>query len=86
MVHLKDLVVQEESRSDPAKWWPSAPLGRGHFDLPAFVQILRSGGFTGHLFIEMANMYTDWPDEDKALAESVDYFRLLLGKSQQITT
>ena len=80
MVHLKDMVVQEESRHDPTLWWPSAPLGRGQFDLPAFVGLLRAKDFNGYLFIEMANMYTDWPDEDAAVVESVAYLRHLLSQ------
>jgi 3-oxoisoapionate decarboxylase len=78
MVHLKDMVVQEESGHDPTLWWPSAPLGRGQFDLPAFVGLLRAKDFNGYLFIEMANMYTDWRDEDAAVAESIAYLRQLL--------
>jgi sugar phosphate isomerase/epimerase len=79
MVHLKDLVVIEASRGNPSAWWPSAPLGRGHFDIPAFVATLAKGGFGGTLFIEMANTFKDWPDEDVAVAESVGYLRNILA-------
>src|SRR4029079_5764885 len=79
IVHLKDLVVIEASRGNPSAWWPSAPLGRGHFDIPAIVATLANGGFDGTLFIEMANTFTDWPDEDAAVAESVAYLRTILS-------
>ena len=79
MVHLKDLVVIEASRGNPSAWWPSAPLGRGHFDIPAVVATLAKGGFGGTLFVEMANTFKDWPDEDVAVAESVGYLRNILA-------
>lgn len=80
MVHLKDMVVQDESRGDPSKWWPSAPLGRGDYDLPAVLSILRGVGYTGCLFIEMSPMFSAWSDEDAAIAESVTYLRALLAE------
>ena len=78
MVHLKDMIVLDESRSDPASWWPSVPLGRGQFDIPAFVAVLLTEKFDGTLFVEMANMHPNWPDEDSAVAESVAYLSRLL--------
>ncbi len=79
MVHLKDMIVVESSRGDPAAWWPSAPLGRGQFDLPALIALLAKADFDGTLFIEMTNMHPDWADEDAAVAESVRYLRRLLS-------
>jgi sugar phosphate isomerase/epimerase len=75
MVHLKDMVIQAESRGDPTAWWPSAPLGSGEFDIPALIRILRAGGFDGTLFVELTNMHPNWPDEDAAVAQSVAYLR-----------
>ena len=80
MVHLKDMITVEASRGNPELWWPAAPLGRGEFDLPRFVEILRTVSFHGGLYIEMANMYPDFPDEDTAVEESVVYLRKLLGE------
>ena len=80
MVHLKDMIVQPASRGDPAAWWPSVPLGRGEFPIPDFVRVLRHAGFAGTLFVEMANMHPDWPDEDLAVAESVAYLRKVLAE------
>jgi sugar phosphate isomerase/epimerase len=80
MVHLKDMIVIAASRGEPTAWWPAAPLGRGHFDIPGLIGILRKGGFAGTLFVEMPNTYPDWPDEDAAVAESVGYLRGLLKK------
>ncbi|MCB1489236.1 MAG: sugar phosphate isomerase/epimerase, partial [Bauldia sp.] len=77
MVHLKDMIVIDASRGDPTAWWPSAPLGRGIFDIPAFLAILEEAGFDGTLFVEMANMHPDWEDEDQAVSESVAYLRRL---------
>lgn len=75
MLHLKDLVVQAASRGDPTAWWPSAPLGRGDFDLERVVERLAAAGFDGTLFIELANLYTTWTDEDAVVAESLAWLR-----------
>jgi sugar phosphate isomerase/epimerase len=75
MVHLRDLVVLEESRGNPTASWPSAPLGRGTMDIEGALDRLRDGGFDGPAMIEMSNMHPDWPDEDRAVAESVRWLR-----------
>jgi sugar phosphate isomerase/epimerase len=75
MVHLKDIVVQEASRGDPAAWWPSAPLGKGSFDLPRLLHRLYEDGFDGTLFVELANLYGNRQDEDAVVAESVAWLR-----------
>jgi sugar phosphate isomerase/epimerase len=71
IVHLKDLWVLENSRGDPNASWPSAPLGQGMLDIPGLLTALNRQGFDGYLLIEMAHMHPRWPDEDKAVAESV---------------
>lgn len=82
MVHIKDLYVLEESRGDPTASWPSAPLGKGSLDIAAFVSTLRECGYDAGLFIEMAHMHANWPDEDRAVVESVLNLRRLLGPRQ----
>jgi sugar phosphate isomerase/epimerase len=81
MVHLKDMRVQAESRGDPTAWWPSTPLGRGDFDLPAIVEALEVGGYRGGLLVELSNLYPDWDDEDAVVAESLAYLRRLLSST-----
>jgi sugar phosphate isomerase/epimerase len=78
MVHVKDLKVLEESRGDPTASWPSAPLGDGTLDIAAFVSTLRDCNYDGGLFIEMAHMHPNWPDEDSAVAGSVMNLRRVL--------
>jgi sugar phosphate isomerase/epimerase len=78
MVHIKDMIMIEASRGDPTAWWPSAPLGRGHLDIPGFVGVLADAGFAGTLFVEMANMHPDFADEDAAVGASVTYLRDVL--------
>ena len=75
MVHLRDLVVLEESRGDPTASWPSAPLGRGTMDIEGALDRLREGGFDGPVMIEMSEMHPDWPDEEEAVAESLRWLR-----------
>ena len=79
MVHLKDMVVQEAARGDPDAWWPSAPLGQGQFDLPRVIGQFRDAGYVGSLFIEMTNLFTEWTDEDAAIATSVEYLKGMLN-------
>jgi sugar phosphate isomerase/epimerase len=81
MVHLKDMIVVDTSRGDPTAWWPSAPLGRGQFNIAAFVEVLHAGGYLGTLFVEMANTYPEWPDEDAAVAASIAYLTGLLSET-----
>ena len=78
MVHLKDMIVQQASRGDPTAWWPSVPVGRGEFDVPGLIATLREATYNGALFVEMANMHPDFPDEDAAVADSLAYLRPLL--------
>jgi sugar phosphate isomerase/epimerase len=79
IVHLKDLWILEDSRGDPNASWPSAPLGQGMLDVPGVLAILRRQGFDGYLLIEMAHMHSRWPDEDRAVAESVLWLKKNLG-------
>ena len=78
IVHLKDLWLLENSRGDPNASWPSAPLGRGMLDVPGVLRVLHEQGFDGYLLIEMAHMYSTWPDEDKAVTESVLWLKKTL--------
>jgi sugar phosphate isomerase/epimerase len=75
MVHMRDMILRDEWRGDPTGWWPAAPLGRGELDVAEFLRKLNAHGYGGCLFVEMANMYPDWPDEDAAVAESIAYLR-----------
>jgi sugar phosphate isomerase/epimerase len=71
IVHLKDLWILEDSRGNPTASWPTAPLGHGMLDIPGVLRALWSEGFNGYLLIEMAHMHSLWPDEDKAVADSI---------------
>lgn len=75
IVHLKDLFVLEESRGDPNSSWPSAPFGKGSFDLIATLRTLACGRFDGPLLIEMSHMHPNWSDEDNAVEKSVQWLR-----------
>jgi sugar phosphate isomerase/epimerase len=77
MVHLKDMVLDGEWQGNPAGWWPAAPLGKGDFDLRVFLSLLQEN-YQGTLFIEMANLYPTWTDEDEAVEESVNYLRQVM--------
>ncbi len=78
MVHIKDVMVLDESRGDPAGYWPSSPLGKGDVDIEAFLDVLIGVHYEGGLFIEMNTMHPTWPDEDAAVEESVAFLERYL--------
>jgi len=49
-------------------------------DIPGVLTKLRNNGFEGWLMIEMAHMHPNWPDEDKAVAQSVHWLRNRVGR------
>jgi sugar phosphate isomerase/epimerase len=79
MVHLKDMMLGGDWEGNPSAWWPAAPFGKGDFDLRAFIALIQR--YAGTLFVEMANLYSTWTDEDEAVAESVAYLRELLRRT-----
>lgn len=78
MVHIKDLVVLDESRGNPSGYWPSSPLGEGDLDIEGFLDVLLGARYAGGLFIEMNTMYPTWPDEDAAVQASVAFLERYL--------
>jgi len=77
MVHVKDLVVQHDSIGKPWAWWPSVPFGHGDIDLTAALDVLPASPQMAGWFVEMANMHPDYPDEDAAVLESLEFLRRL---------
>ncbi len=80
MVHFKD-VLYKGNTADSNDWWPNAPLGKGQLDVVGFYDLLIGHGYHGTLFVEIANLYTDWPDDLDVAAENVAYIRRLLSKT-----
>ncbi len=80
MVHFKDVLYRGDT-ADSNGWWPNAPLGKGQLDLPGFYNILIEAGYSGTFFVEIANLYTDWPDDLAVAAENVAYLRRLLSRT-----
>ena len=83
VVHLKDLSILRESLGNPNASWPSAPLGHGSLDIPGVIDTLLQHGFKGVFLVEMAHMHPNWPDEDRAVAQSVEWLRSRLGSCGQ---
>lgn len=74
--HIKD--VAATGKGSPKNWrsfWPSVPLGRGIIDLPEIIRILRENDYRGSLNLEIDLLDEKWTDEDKAVAESIEYLR-----------
>lgn len=80
IVHLKDLMILQTSIGDPNASWPSAPLGQGMLDVSAVLRTLQNQQFCGSVVVEMAHMHANWPDEDKAVGESIVWLTSKLKK------
>ncbi|HEV3263212.1 MAG TPA: sugar phosphate isomerase/epimerase family protein [Gemmataceae bacterium] len=77
--HIKDISVLP---GDPKEFafWPSVPLGDGLVDIAKVVGFLRQAGYDGLLAIEVDFLHPKYPDEDSAVAKSVNYLRSALGR------
>lgn len=73
MVHVKDMIVPTDSRGRPWARWPTVPVGEGEIAVPEALGALAHAGIAPTLFVEMALMHPDHPDEDAAVAHSVAY-------------
>ncbi|MBW1698387.1 MAG: sugar phosphate isomerase/epimerase [Deltaproteobacteria bacterium] len=75
--HVKDITAT--GRGSPAKewrkFWPSVPLGKGIIDLPQMLKILKENNYRGSLNVEIDFLDPGWPDDDRAVEESIEYLR-----------
>lgn len=77
MVHVKDMLVQDESRGDPCAWWPTVPLGSGDLPVGQILGELSASRHQPSILVEMANMHPSSPDEDSAVVSSIEFLRRL---------
>ncbi len=77
--HMKDVIAT--GKGSPAtewrRFWPSAPVGKGIIDFPQVIEILRQNTYRGALNIEIDILDPRWPDEDKAIAESIAFLKTI---------
>jgi len=75
--HIKDVTTR---RGDPRTFgfWPSVPVGQGLVEVPQILDVLRAHHYTGLLAVEIDYLDPAYPDEEQALAQSLDYLRTLL--------
>jgi len=76
--HIKDVTAQ---RGDPAtfQFWPSVPVGQGLVEIPAILDVLHQANYQGLLAVELDYLHPDYPDEDKALRQSLSYLSTQLA-------
>ncbi len=78
--HLKDCVAWRGNPRDFA-FWPSVPLGQGIIDIPEVLRLLGVAGYSGLLAIEIDYLHPQWPGEDAAIEQSVQYLKGLLAST-----
>ena len=76
--HVKDLGVL---RGDPKdfSFWPSVPLGDGLVDVAGVLGFLKQAKYKGLLAVEVDYLHPKYPDEDRAVAKSLQHLRSLLA-------
>ena len=75
--HVKDITATGKGSpaSEWRKFWPTVPLGMGIIDLPEVLKILKENNYQGSLNVEIDFLDPRWPDDDKAVEESIAYLR-----------
>ncbi len=84
--HTKDIAARRGgSPADRFVFWPSCPVGQGLVDMPAVVEALAEGGFSGALGVELDLLAPRWADrpEEELVAESVSYLRDLTRERER---
>ena len=75
--HVKDITAtgQGSPATEWRKFWPTVPVGMGILDLPEMLNILKENNYQGSLNVEIDFLDPRWPDEEKAVEESIAYLR-----------
>ena len=77
--HTKDVDACRHVSPDEWYFFSSVPVGTGLIDMPAVVQALREGGYSGTLAVE-SDHHKDNQDEDALVARSVAYLKELVAR------
>ncbi|MDR5802360.1 sugar phosphate isomerase/epimerase family protein [Caballeronia sp. LZ001] len=75
--HIKDITAKSGNPREFA-FWPSVPLGQGLIDIPHAFDELRKHGYAGLLALEIDYLHPAYEDDQKAIADSIEYMRGLL--------
>jgi 3-oxoisoapionate decarboxylase len=75
--HIKDITAKSGNPREFA-FWPSVPLGQGLIDIPRAFDELRKHGYAGLLALEIDYLHPAYEDDEKAIADSIEYMRGLL--------
>ncbi|SAK48620.1 Xylose isomerase-like TIM barrel [Caballeronia pedi] len=75
--HVKDIAAKGGNPREFA-FWPSVPVGQGLIDIPRAFNELRKHGYTGLLALEIDYLHPAYEDDEKAIADSIEYIRGLL--------
>src|SRR5262249_18724768 len=76
--HTKDVAACRHVRPEEWYFFSSVPVGSGLVDIRGVVRALQAAGYDGMLAVE-SDHHKDNQDEDKLVADSVDYLRRLLA-------
>ncbi len=82
--HVKDLFPLYGG--NPADWYffASVPVGKGIIDMPAVIRTLQQWGYKGAFTIEIDYLHPDYPEEDKAVADSIAYLKEIRKKEVEL--
>jgi sugar phosphate isomerase/epimerase len=69
--HVKDLKPQRGVAADEWYFFSSTPVGEGLVDNLKLARLLKEADFAGLLAVEIDFLHPDYPDEDEAVAQSV---------------
>jgi sugar phosphate isomerase/epimerase len=78
--HVKDLKPQKGAPVDEWYFFSSTPVGEGIVDNLKLARVLNDADFAGFLAVEIDFLHPDYPDEDEAVAQSVQELKRIAAE------
>jgi sugar phosphate isomerase/epimerase len=78
--HVKDLKPQRGVAADEWYFFSSTPVGEGLVDNLQLARLLKEADFAGFLAVEIDFLHPDYPDEDEAVAQSVQELKRIAAE------
>jgi sugar phosphate isomerase/epimerase len=78
--HVKDLKPQRGVAANEWYFFSSTPVGEGLVDNLQLARLLKEADFAGFLAVEIDFLHPDYPDEDEAVAQSVQELKRIAAE------